>query len=124
MLDVPLLDPNPRTANLYIQKVKRERGGSAAGLQKNLLANIWKYATTLAEFDLGGRGNPMHEREVVNPYRLRQEHKPWPDPVQDRFLAACDENSTSHFTYCSAPASEFPMSPRCNGVILTAPTSR
>jgi integrase len=92
MLDVPLLDLNPRTANLYIQKVKRERGGSAAGLQKNLLANIWKFATTLAEFDSEGRGNPMHEREVINPYRLRQEHKPWPDAVQDRFLAACDEN--------------------------------
>jgi integrase len=92
VMDVPLLDLTPRYANLYIQKVKRERGGATARLQKNLLSNIWKYACKLPEFNSEGRGNPMHESEVAQPYTLRQEHKDWPDDVQDRFLGACDAN--------------------------------
>ena len=34
----------------------------------------------------------MSNGEVEKPYTVKQEHLPWPDHVQDDFLAACDQN--------------------------------
>jgi integrase len=92
MVELPLSRLTPRAANLYIQKIKRERSGSTALMQKSIMSNLWKFATRFVEFDAGDRSNPMAGREIEPPYRVQQEHKPWPQEVQDRFLAACDEN--------------------------------
>ncbi len=92
MAELPLDRLTPRLANLYIQKIKRERSGSTALIQKNILSNLWKFAGRFAEFNPGDRGNPMAGREIETPYKVRQEHKPWPQDVQDRFLSRCDPN--------------------------------
>jgi len=34
----------------------------------------------------------MTGKEIKTPYTVAQEHKPWPEQVQDDFLAAADEN--------------------------------
>jgi hypothetical protein len=47
MADLPLDRLTPRLANLYIQKIKRERSGSTALIQKNILSNLWKFAGRL-----------------------------------------------------------------------------
>ena len=85
-------DLTSHKANLYIQKVKRERGGAAAAQQKTLLSNLWTYAREFPDFDGGDRANPMTGKEIKQPYSVAQEHQPWPEEVQDDFLAACDEN--------------------------------
>src|ERR1700691_3215800 len=85
-------DLTPQRASLYIKKVKRERGGSQAGLQKTLLSNLWRFARGFEDFDGGDRVNPMNGGEVQTPYKVKQEHLPWPEQVQDDFRAACDEN--------------------------------
>lgn len=90
MLAVSLNDLNPRNANLYLQKIKREHGGATALLQKNLLSHLWEFSKGFGEFDAGVRTNPL--REVTKLYTVKQEHKPWPEDVIDRFLATCDEN--------------------------------
>jgi integrase len=85
-------DLTPHKANLYIQKIKREHGGAAAGQQKTLLSNLWQFARTFPDFDGGDRPNPMTGKEITRPYTVAQEHEPWPEDVQEDFLAACDEN--------------------------------
>jgi integrase len=85
-------DLTPQRGNLYIKKVKRERGGAAAALQKTLLSNLWAFARGFEDFDGGDRLNPMNNGEIETPYTVAQEHLPWPEEVQDEFLAACDQN--------------------------------
>jgi integrase len=85
-------DLTPQRAGLYIKKVKREHGGSAAALQKTLLSNLWAFARGFEDFDGGDRVNPMNGGEIETPYKVKQEHLPWPEQVQDDFLATCDEN--------------------------------
>jgi integrase len=85
-------DLTPQRAGLYIKKVKREHGGAQAGLQKTLLSNLWKFARGFEDFDGGDRVNPMNGGEIELPYKVKQEHMPWPEQVQDDFLAACDKN--------------------------------
>jgi integrase len=85
-------DLTSHKANLYIQKVKRERGGAAAAQQKILLSNLWTFARDFPDFDGGDRPNPMTGKEIKQPYSVAQEHEPWPEQVQEDFLAACDEN--------------------------------
>jgi integrase len=85
-------DLTPQRGNLYIKKVKREHGGAAAALQKTLLSNLWAFARGFDDFDGGDRLNPMNNGEIETPYIVAQEHQPWPEAVQDDFLAACDEN--------------------------------
>jgi integrase len=85
-------DLTPQRAGLYIKKVKREHGGAAAAQQKTLLSNLWKFARGFEDFDGGDRLNPMKNGEIETPYVVKQEHLPWPEQVQDDFLAACDEN--------------------------------
>lgn len=85
-------DLTPQRGNLYIKKVKREKGGAAAALQKTLLSNLWTFARGFHDFDGGDRLNPMNNGEIETPYTVKQEHLPWPEQVQDDFLASCDEN--------------------------------
>lgn len=85
-------DLTSHKANLYIQKIKREHGGAAALQQKTLLSNLWAFAREFPDFDGGDRPNPMTGKEIRQPYSVAQEHQPWPENVQEDFLAACDEN--------------------------------
>ena len=85
-------DLTSHKANLYIQKIKREHGGAAAVHQKTLLSNLWTFARDFPDFDGGDRSNPMTGKEIKQPYTVAQEHQPWPEQVQEDFLAACDEN--------------------------------
>jgi integrase len=85
-------DLTSHKANLYIQKINREHGGAAAVQQKTLLSNLWQFAREFPDFDGGDRSNPMTGKEIKQPYTVTQEHEPWPEQVQDDFLAACDEN--------------------------------
>jgi integrase len=85
-------DLTPHKAHLYIQKIRREFSGSAARMQMTVLSNLWTFARNYPDFNGGDRTNPMKGREVTNPYTLKREHQPWPEEVQDDFLAACDEN--------------------------------
>lgn len=88
---LPLSSLTPHNANLYIQKVKREHGGANAAMQKAVLSNLWRFARGFPEFNVGDRSNPMIG-EIAMPYTVEQEHKPWPEDVQDRFLGACSDD--------------------------------
>ena len=57
---------------------------------RSLLSNLWKFARGFAEFKRNGKTNPT--ADVGSIYTVEQEHEPWPDDVQDRFIAACDAN--------------------------------
>jgi integrase len=57
-----------------------------------LLSNLWAFAREFPDFDGGDRANPMTGKEIRRPYAVAQEHEPWPDEVQEDFLAACDKN--------------------------------
>jgi integrase len=85
-----LSDLDPDAVDMYLAKVTREHSPSVAALHKILLSNLWKFARGFAEFKRHGRTNPT--ADAINIYRVEQEHEPWPDDVQDRFLAACDAN--------------------------------
>jgi integrase len=91
MTAMPFAELTVQRVKLYIAKVKREHGGAAAALQKTLLSNLWIFASDFPDFDGGDRSNPM-KGDIKSPYTVRQEHKPWPEEVQDKFLAACDQN--------------------------------
>lgn len=85
-----LADLTPENVDRYLAEVERDRSPSVASLHKILLSNLWKFARGFAEFNRGGKTNPT--ADVGEVYRVQHEHKPWPQEVQDRFLAACDEN--------------------------------
>jgi integrase len=57
---------------------------------KVLLSYLWKFARGFAEFKRDGKTNPT--ADVGSIYTVEQEHEPWPDDVQDRFIAASDSN--------------------------------
>ena len=96
-------DLTPNRANLYIKMVKREHGGAAAAQQKTLMSNLWKFARGFADFDGGDRLNPMKHGDIEQPYSVQQEHLPWPEAVQDDFLAKCDQNlyDAFHLLICT-----------------------
>jgi integrase len=85
-----LADMTPEGVDRYLAGIERERSPSVASLHKILLSNLWKFARGFKEFNRGGRTNPT--ADVGELYRVQHEHRPWPQDVQDRFLAACDEN--------------------------------
>lgn len=99
---MPFSELTVQRAKLYIAKVKREKGGATAALQKALLSNLWSFASDFPDFDGGDRANPM-KGEIKSPYRVMKEHQPWPEAVQDKFLAACDENlyDAFHLLICT-----------------------
>lgn len=90
--DAKLTDLNPRTANLYIQKVKRDHNASRACVQKKLISLLWQFAKNFPEIDFGDRSNPVTNREIKNPYQVKQEHEPWPLDLRERFKARCPSN--------------------------------
>jgi integrase len=85
-----LADLTPENVDVYLAKVQREHTPSVAMRHKVMLSNLWKFARGFAEFKRNGKTNPT--ADAVNIYTVEQEHQPWPDDVQDRFVAACDVN--------------------------------
>jgi integrase len=85
-----LADLTPDNVDVYLAKVQREHSPSVAMRHKIVLSNLWKFARGFAEFKRNGKTNPT--ADVGSIYSVEQEHEPWPDEVQDRFLAACDTN--------------------------------
>jgi integrase len=68
-----------------------------------LLSNLWRFAREFPDFDGGDRPNPMTGKEIRQPYIVAQEHQPWPEQVQEDFLAACDQNlyDAFHLLICT-----------------------
>jgi len=85
-----LADLTPDNVDVYLAKVQRQHSPAVAMRHKVLLSNLWKFARGFAEFKRNGRTNPTVD--VGSIYTVEQEHEPWPDDVQDRFIAACDKN--------------------------------
>ena len=85
-----LADLTPDNVDVYLAKVQREHTPAVAMRHKVLLSNLWKFARGFAEFKRNGKTNPT--ADVGSIYTVEQEHEPWPDDVQDRFIAACDVN--------------------------------
>jgi integrase len=88
---MPFSELTTKRAKLYVAKVKREHGGATAALQKTLLSNLWVFAGEFPDFDGGDRPNPM-KGEIRSPYTVQQEHLPWPQEVQGKFLAGCSQH--------------------------------
>ena len=80
----------PIRASMGSRKVQREHSPSVAMRHKVFLSNLWKFARGFAEFKRNGKTNPTADAGSI--YAVEQEHEPWPDAGQDRFLAACDAN--------------------------------
>jgi integrase len=85
-----LADLTPDNVDVYLAKVMREHSPAVALAHKTLLSNLWKFARGFAEFKRNGKTNPT--ADVGSIYTVEQEHEPWPDDVQERFLAACNTN--------------------------------
>jgi integrase len=85
-----LADLTPDNVDVYLAKVQRQHTPAVALHHKILLSNLWKFARGFAEFKRNGKTNPT--ADAVNIYHVEQEHEPWPDDVQERFIAACDKN--------------------------------
>jgi integrase len=85
-----LADLTPDNVDVYLAKVQRQHTPAVAMHHKVLLSNLWKFARGFAEFKRNGKTNPT--ADAVNIYHVEQEHEPWPDHVQERFIAACDKN--------------------------------
>jgi integrase len=85
-----LADLTPDNVDVYLARIQREHTPAVAMLHKVLLSNLWKFARGFAEFKRNGKTNPA--ADVGSIYTVEQEHEPWPDNVQDRFIAACDKN--------------------------------
>jgi hypothetical protein len=85
-----LADLTPDNVDVYLGKVQREHSPSVAMRHKVVLSNLWKFARGFAEFKRNGKTNPTADAGSI--YTVEQEHEPWPDDVQDRFVAACDAN--------------------------------
>jgi integrase len=85
-----LADLTPDNVDVYLAKIQREHTPAVAMRHKVLLSNLWKFARGFAEFKRNGKTNPT--ADVGSIYTVEQEHEPWPDNVQDRFIAACDKN--------------------------------
>lgn len=88
LADSPLAALNPHSANVYLQAVKRKHGGARAIGQKVLLSNLWRFARGFAEFEGAERPNPMRSGNIDKLYSVKQEHRPWPQKVQKKFVAA------------------------------------
>jgi integrase len=80
-----LHDMTPQGVDVYSAKIARERGGSVADQQINLISNLWDFAKGFSEFKRGDRHNPTlgatrhyeHDGEGV---------LAWPDDVIEKFL--------------------------------------
>jgi integrase len=101
LTEMPFSGLTVQRAKMYIAKVKREHGGATAALHKALLSNLWQFASDFPDFDGGDRSNPVLGQR--SSYTVMQEHKPWPEEVQDKFLAACDQNvyDAFHLLICT-----------------------
>ena len=97
-----LADLTPDNVDVYLAKVQREHTPAVAMRHKVLLSNLWKFARGFSEFKRGGKTNPT--ADVGSLYKVEQEHEPWPDNVQERFIAACDKNLYLgfHLLLCTA----------------------
>jgi integrase len=85
-----LADLTPDNVDVYLARIEREHTPSVARMHRMMLSNLWKFARGFAEFKRNGKTNPM--ADAKDTYRVEHEHEPWPDDVQDRFMAACDKN--------------------------------
>jgi integrase len=83
-------DLTPDNVDVYLAKIERQHSPAVAMRHKVLLSNLWRFARGFAEFKRNGKTNPT--ADVGSIYTVDQEHEPWPDDVQDRFIAACDKN--------------------------------
>jgi integrase len=101
LTEFPFSELTVQRAKMYIAKVKRESGGATAALHKALLSNLWQFASDFPDFDGGDRSNPVRGQRST--YTVMNERKPWPEDVQDRFLAACDQNvyDAFHLLICT-----------------------
>jgi integrase len=80
-----LVDLDPESIDVYSAEIDREYGASTADLQRALISNLWDFAKGFKEFKRGGKSNPTID--TIKRYKVKQEHKPWPEHVQDEFLA-------------------------------------
>lgn len=85
-----LADLTPDNVDVYLAKIERAHSPAVAMRHKVLLSNLWKFARGFAEFKRDGKTNAT--ADVGSIYTVEQEHEPWPDDVQDRFIAASDSN--------------------------------
>jgi integrase len=85
-----LADLTPDNVDVYLAKIERAHSPAVAMRHKVLLSNLWTFARGFAEFKRDGKTNPT--ADVGSIYTVEQEHEPWPDDVQDRFIAASDSN--------------------------------
>jgi integrase len=85
-----LADLTPDNVDVHLAKIERAHSPAVAMRHKVLLSNLWKFARGFAEFKRDGKTNPT--ADVGSIYTVEQEHEPWPDDVQDRFIAASDSN--------------------------------
>jgi integrase-like protein len=69
----------------YSEKIAKELGTSVADRHVLLLRNIWKVTRKEPEFKLKGLVNPTIEAE--RRHEFKRAHRPWPQEVQDRFMA-------------------------------------
>jgi integrase len=78
------VDLDPESIDVYTAGVDRDYKASAADQQRALISNLWNFAKGYKEFKRGGKSNPTID--TIKRYKVKQEHKPWPEAVQEKFL--------------------------------------
>jgi integrase len=81
--------------DLYHSRLAQERGPASADLQLRLLSILWKFSKCFADQFAVTRQNPT--LGIATAYRVHKPHRPWPVPVQKRFLSAASESTKLAF---------------------------
>jgi integrase len=83
-----LADMTTKLLNEYTARVQRAHGNSAADLQTRIISLLWKFALDFPEFKPRGNSNPTIDAKKR--YTVKRPHQPWPQDIQDKFVAAAN----------------------------------
>jgi len=79
-----LSDLDPESVDVYTAEIDREYAPSVADQQRSMISNLWDFAKGFKEFKRGGKSNPTID--TIKRYKVKKEHRPWPEAAQDKFL--------------------------------------
>jgi len=87
--ETKLSDFDVDAVDIYSEQIVTKHSPSAAHLQVNLIANLWKICRKYPEFRIKGRPSPTID--AIKRYKVKAPAKPWTDEQQDLFMETAPE---------------------------------
>jgi integrase len=84
-----LKDLTTKALDRYSEDVQKQYGASVADRYVFVLSSIWQNVKKYDQFDIDNLPNPT--REARKAYTVQQAHRPWPEEVQEKFMATAPE---------------------------------